>query len=171
MRIKTRHKIICGPLPLVPMVNVVFLLLIFFMISNSLVFWPGTTVETTVQLPRARISSMRAADKLVITITRAEKIFFNDMPVQPDDLERLLKEQVLNSKRAAAKRLPPAANAREQGARAPLVVLRADKSIPYEKIVDVISLARSLDLWVYLVTDSRGDARRSAARLVGEGVE
>ena len=57
MRIKTNLKVVAGPLELTPLVDVVFLLLIFFMISSSLVFWPGTQVDTEVELPRSQTSS------------------------------------------------------------------------------------------------------------------
>jgi biopolymer transport protein ExbD len=168
MAIKTNVKIISGPVPLAPLVDVVFLLLIFFMISSSLVFWPGLRVDTKVQLPASRTNSMRAADKLVITMTRSELYFFNDKPVGWDDLERQLKEAVLSSRIATGKRRGSKDDGAAEPYRSPLVVLRADKSIPYGKIVDVMSLARSLNLGVYLVTDSQGNDRRTDMRSIGE---
>ncbi len=174
MKIKPHVKVIAGPLPLAPLVDVVFLLLIFFMISSSLVFWPGTKVETRVQLPPSRTSSMSAADKLVITITLpptpeagwsgatdempTELLFFNDNPVQWQDLERDLKEMVRRSQLASVRRT--AQDETGPVTRSPLVVLRADRRIPYGKVVEVMSLARSLGLGVYLVTDSEADLRR-----------
>jgi biopolymer transport protein ExbD len=172
MRLKTRAKIIAGPLPLAPLVNLVFLLLIFFMMSSSVVFWPGTQVETRVELPQSYTHTMSAADKLVITINRSGLLFFNDNPVQWDELERLLKELVHTSRLTSDKRGGPAeparnGNGQQKPSRSPLVVLRADRGIPYGKIVEVMSLARSLNLGVYLVTDSQGDGRRGAMRLPG----
>ncbi len=76
MRTKTSLKIMTGSAPLVPLVSLFFILLVFFMISNSLVFWPGTKVETSLRLPKARISSLSEADKLVVTITRSGQLFF-----------------------------------------------------------------------------------------------
>lgn len=172
MRLKTRAKIIVGPLPLAPLVNLVFLLLFFFMLSSSVVFWPGTQVDTRVELPKSHTKTMSAADKLVITINRSGLLFFNDNPVQWEELERLLKELVHTSRMTSDKRSGPAAeqpNGKngKKLSRSPLVVLRADRSIPYGKIIEVMSLARSLDLGVYLVTDSQGDNRRGASRLAG----
>ncbi|OGV68463.1 MAG: hypothetical protein A3K19_10055 [Lentisphaerae bacterium RIFOXYB12_FULL_65_16] len=174
MRLKTRAKIIVGPLPLAPLVNLVFLLLIFFMLSSSMVFWPGTQVDTGVELPKSYTNTMSAADKLVITINRSGLLFFNDNPVQWDELERLLKELVHTSRMTSDKRSGPAEPSNGKNgtngkklSRSPLVVLRADRSIPYGKIIEVMSLARSLDLGVYLVTDSQGDTRRGVSRLAG----
>ena len=169
MRLKTRAKIIVGPLPLAPLVNLVFLLLFFFMLSSSVVFWPGTQVDTRVELPKSHTNTMSAADKLVITINRSGLLFFNDNPVQWEELERLLKELVHTSRVTSDKRGGPAVEQPngKKLSRSPLVVLRADRSIPYGKIIEVMSLARSLDLGVYLVTDSQGDNRRGAPRPAG----
>jgi len=168
MRIKPTVKIVSGPLSLAPLVDVVFLLLIFFMISSSLVFWPGTKVETKVNLPRSRTNSMSAADKLIVTMTRSDLLFFNDSPVSWDDLELMLREAVRRSRLATAKRTSPDnGNDAVKMLRSPLVVLRADESIPYGKIIEVMSLARSLDLGVYLVTDQQ-PARKATPRILGE---
>lgn len=153
MRIKTNLRVVAGPLELTPLVDVVFLLLIFFMISSSLVFWPGTKVDTEVELPPARTNSMTAADKLIITITRADLLFFNDKPVQWDELEGQLHELVRSSRVASGRRGGRSGGSGSAAHRPPLVVLRADQSIEYGKIVRVMSLARSLGLGVYLVTD------------------
>ncbi len=171
MRIKPNVKIVTGLLPLAPLVDLFFLLLVFFMISSSLVFWPGTKVDTKVQLPRSRVSSMSAADKLVITITRSGHLFFNDKPVEWDDLERELKQLVSDSKVVTAKRGRPGDGEDGQKPRSPLVVLRADKSIAYDWIVKVMSLARSQQLGVYLVTDPDGESGRDSLRILGEKLE
>ena len=163
MRIRTNLRVMSGPLDLTPLVDVVFLLLIFFMISSSLVFWPGMQVDTEVQLPEGRTNSMTAADKLIITITRSDLLFFNDKPVQWEELERELHELVRSSRLASGKRGEPY--------RAPLVVLRADRSIPYGKIVQVMSLARSLGLGVYLVTDYESNGRPGDRRLLRDDVQ
>ena len=159
MRIKTNLRVVAGPLELTPLVDVVFLLLIFFMISSSLVFWPGTKVDTEVELPPARTNSMTAADKLIITITRAGLLFFNDKPVQWEGrgdqlgLEGQLRLLVSSSQRVSGRRGGGSGGSGSAARRPPLVVLRADQSIEYGKIVQVMSLARSLGLGVYLVTD------------------
>jgi len=154
MRTKARLKIMTGSAPLVPLVNVFFILLIFFMISNSLVFWPGTKVETSLRLPKARISSMSEADKLVLTVTRSGQLFFNDRPVAWADIERELSRLVHDSRTASASRAGLAAGAGADGVRQPMLVLRADKDISYAQFFDLMTLGRSLGLDVWLVSDS-----------------
>lgn len=146
MRIKPNVRVFAGKIDVVPLINVVFLLLIFFMISSSLVFQPGIPVE----LPIAVNPAMNTVDKLVITITRSDLLFFNDKPVQWDELERELRELVLQSKLASARRT--GANAGAAAPRAPLVVLRADKNTAYNRVMQVMAMARSLNLGVYLAT-------------------
>ncbi len=162
MKTKSRLKIISGPMALVPVVDVFFLLLVFFMISNSLVFWPGTKVETKVRLPRSRVNSMSVADKIVITITRSEHLFFNDQNILWDDLELELKELVRESRLASAARANVGEKELVKRARSPLVVLRADGGIPYSRVIDVMSLARSLELNVYLVTEPEEQGQDTA---------
>lgn len=162
MRIRTRLKVVAGPLDVTPLVDVIFLLLIFFMISSSLVFWPGTRVDTRLELPRARTNSMTAADKVIITITRSDLLFFNDNLVRWGDFERQLRELVLDRQLLSRKRLGNAPDGAGRS-RGPVVVLRADRRIAYGKIIQVMSLARSLGLDVYLATESEqsGQAGRT----------
>jgi biopolymer transport protein ExbD len=150
MRIRPRVKVFAGQIDPIPLINVVFLLLIFFIISSSLVFQAGIPVE----LPKAVNPSMSVTDKLVITINRdaSDLLFFNDKPVKWDELERELRELVLESKLIMARRAGTLGSSRES-ARSPLVVLRADRNVPYARVMEVMSLARSLNLGVFLATD------------------
>ncbi|NOY82310.1 MAG: biopolymer transporter ExbD [Kiritimatiellaeota bacterium] len=166
MRMRTRLKVVAGPLDVTPLVDVIFLLLIFFMISSSLVFWPGTRVETRLELPTARTNSMTAADKLIITITRSDLLFFNDNLVHWGDFERQLRQLVHDRKVLSRKRLGDRPDGAGQS-RAPVVVLRADRRISYGKIVEVMSLARSLGLDVYLATEPETDGGPAASEQPG----
>ena len=158
MRTKTNLDIISGQMDVVPLLDVFFLLLIFFLTSSSLVFQQGIPVE----LPRAQASTIRAAEKMVITITQSDQpdqvLFFNDNPVKWSELERELREFVLDSRLLMTKR--GRAQGRDREAASPMLVLRADAMVPYERIIEVMSLARSLNLGVYLVTES--DKREAA---------
>ncbi len=146
--IKPNARVFAGRLDPVPLINVVFLLLIFFLICSSLVFHPGIPVE----LPPAVNPAMNAADKLVISLTRSGQVFFNDEPVRGmDDLERKLRERVLDDKIAAANMAGQRLSGPgDTSVRSPAVVLRADRRVPYERVVEVVSLARSLNLGVYM---------------------
>ncbi|MFA5205383.1 MAG: biopolymer transporter ExbD [Lentisphaeria bacterium] len=146
MRIRPNVKVFAGPLEVAPLVNVFFLLLIFFVISSSLVFQPGISVE----LPTSAAAEYLANDKLVITVTDLGQLFFNDQPVAWDELERELRELVLHRKELMARRAGGLRLGRP--ARAPMVILRLDRRAPYEQAMAVLSMARSLNLGVCLAT-------------------
>lgn len=171
MRTKTTLKTITGMAPLVPLVDVFFILLICFMISSSLVFWPGTKVETRFQLPEARVSSISEADKLVVTVTRSGQIFFNDRLVAWEDLERELARMVHDSRIAAANRDNLTMENNASGGRHPMLVLRADKNIAYEQFFDIMTLGRSLGLDVWLVSASPESGRTDKPAILGDDLE
>jgi biopolymer transport protein ExbD len=157
-RIKPNVKAIAKPFTVVPAVDVFFLLLIFFMISSSVTFWPGRKVETEVKLPAVRATNISVADKLIITITSSGDLFFNSKPMGSlEELERELRELVRESTNAEA-------NDQAEGVRRgrrPLVVLRADGGTPYERIAQIEALASELNLDVYELLGGNGGQNNS----------
>ena len=126
---ETKLKIIQGKPELTPMIDVVFLLLIFFMLSSSFVQVSGINVS----LPDAVKSSRSSVNKLVVSIDKNNKFYFNDLPRNWN----MLKEDLQKCK------LQWNANT---------VIIRADKLTKYGIVVKIMSLARSLDLNVYVAT-------------------
>jgi biopolymer transport protein ExbD len=125
----TKLKVFSGRPDLTPMIDVVFLLLIFFMLSSSFVQVSGITVD----LPDAVISSETSVNKLVVSIDRNNKFYFNDIPMDWNVLTEQLQKCKLQWN-------------------ADTVIIRADKHTEYGVVVRIMSLARSLDLNVYVAT-------------------
>ncbi len=149
MKIKPTVKIISNPFSLVPVIDVFFLLLVLFTISSSVTFWPGQKVETEVRLPTTRLATMSVADKLIVTITNSGDLFFNSKPMADiEDLERELRELVRASQQEGAGDEGSAHRSRR-----PMLVLRADRRLPFEQIVQVELLARELNLDVFVMLD------------------
>lgn len=151
MRIRPTVKVFSGRIDVIPLINVMFLLLLFFVISSSLVFQAGVPVE----LPAAVRPEMRATDKLVVTLTRNGLLFLNDKPVRRDELERELRELVYETRKTMAFRSGEAGGGHAAAARplrTPAVLLQADKQVPYDQIMEVVSLARSLKLGVFMAS-------------------
>src|SRR3990167_6472561 len=87
MKFKRRLKIEKGMLDLTPMINVFFLLFIFFLFTSSFIFQPGIKVS----LPKAVTSEVIQQDNAVITITRDNRIYLEDREISHDELVSRLK--------------------------------------------------------------------------------
>ncbi len=67
----------------VPLIDVMFNLLFFFMLTSNLVLQPGIHVS----LPKAVTSEVIATENLVITLTKQDLLFLNDQPAAISDLQ------------------------------------------------------------------------------------
>jgi len=109
---------------LTPMIDVVFLLLIFFMVSTTF----NVAASLKLDLPE---SHTRQADQprkqLVISIDEAGHVFVQREPVEDRDLKR----RILNVTKGA-KRFP--------------VVLRADANARHKRVVFVMDVLQQLGL-------------------------
>ncbi len=82
MKFKRRLKLEKGMLDLTPMVNIFFLLFIFFIFTSSFIFQPGIRVT----LPKAITSEVIQQDNVVITITKDNKLYLEDREIMQDEL-------------------------------------------------------------------------------------
>jgi biopolymer transport protein ExbD len=87
MRFKRRLKIEKGMIDLTPMVNIFFLLFIFFLFTSSFVFQPGIKVS----LPKAVTSEVMQLDNVTITVTKDDKIYLEDRQITREELIPRLK--------------------------------------------------------------------------------
>ncbi len=87
MKFKRRLKIEKGTVDLTPLINVFFLLLIFFMFTSSFIFQPGIRVN----LPRAVTSEVIQEEGAVLIITKGGKIYLGDREVSSDELSSKLR--------------------------------------------------------------------------------
>ena len=131
-RIRTNLKIISGRPDLTPMIDTVFLLLIFFMLSSSFVQVSGIPVA----LPAAGAGSKMSVDKLVVSIDRSNKLYFNDLEMNWETLTEQLQKCKADWN-------------------ANTVIVRADRTTEYGVVVRMMALARSLGLNVYVATLSK----------------
>ena len=118
MTFRTYTRIVEGKIDPAPMVDIVFLLLIFIILSSPFVLQTGKKVEL---VGDARITDFSFQD-LAVTISRDNLLFFKDQPITFEALEQALaREARLNRK-------------------AELVII-ADRQVTHETIIKLMNIA------------------------------
>ncbi|MGP0565751.1 ExbD/TolR family protein [Nitrospina sp. 32_T5] len=108
-------------LELTPLVDVVFLLLIFFMVSTAFVDFPR---QLQIDLPTSKKSSeLKERERLEIEMTSGEEMFLNGKPITVKELET--KVEAIES---------PAGQQ---------ALIRADKALAYGKVVEVMGILQA----------------------------
>ena len=116
-----RRRIPVAPgLDLTPMVDVVFLLIIFFMVSTTFI---STETGLPVELPQAQSAQAQASDLPTVTVTSDGRVFFAGTLVALDALVGVLQVAITSSGQAT-------------------VVLRADENVAHGLVVEVMDLIR-----------------------------
>lgn len=126
MALRSKHKVDAA-FSMSSMTDVIFLLLIFFMLTSSFITPSGLPVN----LPTSANSNI-VMPKITVTVTENLDYLVNDKPVPFSRLESVLKQE-LNG---------------QEG----VVVLHVDKSVPTENLVNVASIAAGLKAKVSLAT-------------------
>lgn len=121
MKFKRRVFLEAGHLDIAPLINVVFLLLIFFMLTSSFILQPGIRVN----LPRAVTSEVLMRDALVITIAEDDKVYVNERPAGPEEL---------------VSRIKTAAKAGRS------LLIKADKNVDLGKVIKIWDICRQADV-------------------------
>ena len=117
---KRRRRVIIN---ITSLIDVLFLLLIFFMISTTFREQPGMSLV----LPEAKYGGVEQIDQLVVEVTPDRRIFVGEAEVPPDSLEPRF--------RALLPRL-----------REKKLVLRADESVPHGLVVRIMDAAKGAGL-------------------------
>ncbi|MBF0215643.1 MAG: biopolymer transporter ExbD [Candidatus Omnitrophica bacterium] len=117
MRFRRSVFIEKGILDMAPLMNIIFLLLIFFMLTSSFVFQPGIRVD----LPKAVTSEVLNQDLMVIVITHNGDIYIS---------ERLV------TKEETVSHLALASKSNKQ------VLIKADKTAGLGKVVEIWDICR-----------------------------
>ena len=119
MRIQ-RRNLKKARIEIIPMIDTIFFLLVFFMISTlSMAQYRGMPVN----LPKAASGQQAPAGSAAITIDNESRIFLNKEGVNPATLGDLLRQQL------------------EQNADL-LVVINADDGVEHGRVVEVMDIAR-----------------------------
>jgi biopolymer transport protein ExbD len=121
MRFKRKVFIEKGHLDIAPLIDVVFLLLIFFMLTSSFIFQPGIRVN----LPKAVTSEILHKELLIVVVTEENEVFINERPVERDEL---------------VSRITLAARDNKS------LLIKADKGADLGKVIEVWDICRQFDI-------------------------
>ena len=120
MDFKGRNKV-SPEFSMASMTDIVFLLLIFFMLTSTLV----AVDALDLQLPKAEGKTEKSQD-VAVSITKDLTFYIDKQKVNKDDVETLLKARLQRSDK-------------------PVVILRAEEGVPIEEVVYVMDIANRND--------------------------
>ena len=118
MRFKRRIFLEKGKLDIAPLIDVIFLLLVFFMLTSSFIFQPGIKIN----LPKAITSEVIQKENLIVIIKEDNSIFINERSVAEEELFSRLK--------IAAKESKP-------------ILIKADREASLGKVVEIWDVCRA----------------------------
>lgn len=108
--------------------DVVFLLLIFFLLSSSFIVYPGIRVH----LPNAEQTTPQSEKQIVLTITENGLYYINSQRVLLEELGEKLSEKLGSEKDK-------------------LIVINADKSISLQRAIEVMDVAKNIGASRFLI--------------------
>jgi len=129
MPVKKRNKV-SAEFSMSSLTDIIFLLLIFFMLTSNLV----APNAISVKLPSATGQTL-SKQSITVSVTADNKFYIEDELVSRDGLEAALVGAI-----------------NTLGEPDPAVVLRADKGTDHEYVIDVLKLGPKLDIKVILAT-------------------
>ncbi len=130
MSIRSRNKINAG-FSMASMTDIVFLLLIFFMITSTLI----APNALKLLLPQSRHQTM-AKPITTISITKDLEYYIETTQVEFSQIEGILRQRLANETE-------------------PTISLHVDRSVPMEQVVNVMNIAKDNQYRLILATSSR----------------
>ncbi len=115
-RLKTRTNV-----DLIPLIDVVFQLLVFFMVSSTFILTPGISLV----FPRSTTSEPVVMTKLVMTVLSKDEIYLNKEKYDIESLDRRLSELTAEEKEEIK-----------------TVVVEGDERVSYSLLVQVLDVLR-----------------------------
>ena len=104
----------------ISLTDIIFLLLVFFLLSSTFVLQPGVKV----QLPTTTSSDISSEKSVVLSLARDGTVYLNDNLVNKIELGAQLRQKVLDVGN-------------------PIIVLRADKAVTIESLVEIMDIAKT----------------------------
>jgi biopolymer transport protein ExbD len=115
-----RHELPKARIEIIPMIDVIFFLLVFFMVSTlSMTINRGLPVD----LPTAASAPSQVQDNVTLTLTQDGGLFLDKEPIAPQDIEQRVKAALAASPQLA-------------------VLINADGQVQHRTVVEVLDTLR-----------------------------
>ena len=138
MQFKRHRELKRTRIEIIPMIDTMFFLLVFFMLSSlALTKLNGLQVN----LPKADSAPKQAPAQLTITIDKDRKLYVNKTPVTFENLEPVLLQKAGGAK----------ANLGET-----TVIINADTTVPHGEVVRSIDGAREVGITKFAIATAPG---------------
>jgi len=102
-----------------PLIDCIFLLLIFFLLTSNFIFQPGIKIN----LPKAVTSEVVQENTLVITITSDNRFYLNETPITFVELKSKLKNNTNKS-----------------------ILIKADRDVALGRVVKIWDFCRDMGI-------------------------
>jgi biopolymer transport protein ExbD len=133
-----RRSIKKARIEIIPMIDTIFFLLVFFMISTlSMTRFKGLPVN----LPKAASGQQAPAENAAVTIGKDARMFLDKEPVDETRLGELLRQRLAKNPDL-------------------LVVINADDGVEHGHVVEVMDIARSVNVAKMAIAVKAKDVKR-----------
>jgi biopolymer transport protein ExbD len=117
---------------LTPLIDVLFILIIFFTVSSTFLEQPGIELK----LPEAESSQSHTAQKVIVYVDNEENLFLNDDPVELENVAQAV-EALISAQTDKS------------------VVLHADADVSHGIIINIMDLLRKQGIYKIVISTSK----------------
>jgi biopolymer transport protein ExbD len=117
---------------LTPLIDVLFILIIFFTVSSTFLEQPGIELK----LPEAESSQSHTAQKVIVYVDNQENLFLNDDPVELENVAQAV-EALISAQTDKS------------------VVLHADEDVSHGIIIKIMDLLRKQGIYKIIISTSK----------------
>ena len=105
---------------IIPMIDIVFFLLVFFMVGTS---YMNTEQQIPLNLPSTSTSTAKSIEPIIITLTTSHKLYIDNREISADNLSQEVQDIVRTTPRQA-------------------FVIRASKDVYYNEVIALLDMLK-----------------------------
>ena len=105
---------------IIPMIDIVFFLLVFFMVGT---LYMNTEQQIPLNLPSTSTSSAKSIEPIIITLTTSHKLYIDNREISADNLSQEVQDIVRTTPRQA-------------------FVIRASKDVYYNEVIALLDMLK-----------------------------